>query len=71
MLNSQSWYPHRNAAGRWCAANRDGEHIACADHAAALAECDKRNRDEDADMALADLSQNTDPTAGDPSHDLR
>lgn len=45
-----NWYPHKNAAGIWCTANRSGEHIACADHDAALAECDRLNADE----ALAD-----------------
>lgn len=64
-----NWYPHRNAAGRWCAASRDGMHIVCADHDAALEEADRLNQSElgeEADMALADLSQNTDPTAGKP-----
>ena len=58
------WYASTNRAGKWCACHRDGTKDACEDHAAALAECDKRNRDEDAEMALADLSQNTDPRAG-------
>jgi hypothetical protein len=60
------WYVSTNRAGKWCACHRDGTKDAQPNHNAALAVCDRRNR-EDADLALADLSQNSNPRDGAPN----
>ncbi len=46
-----TWFAHRNAAGQWCAADRSGTHDPMPDHAAALQEADRRNRDDEETQA--------------------
>lgn len=58
-----AWFPHKNAAGIWCAA-KDGVHEAARSHGAAVALCIELQRADDEEAALADLTQNTNPRAG-------